>query len=74
MIDEVSTMNKRELKSMIGTMAKANISVRNFPLTAKQLRLRLKMGDGGDSYLFATTTDDGRHVIMKCSKITRQDQ
>ena len=73
MIDEVSTMNKRELKSMIGTMAKANISVRNFPLTAKQLRLRLKMGDGGDNYLFATTTDDGRHVIMKCSKITRQD-
>lgn len=73
-IEDISTMNKNELKRMIGTMAKANITVRNFPLTAKQLRLRLKMGDGGDCYLFATTTNDGRHIVMKCSKTTRQDQ
>lgn len=64
-IDDVSTMNKRELKRMLGGITKANIAVRNFPLTANQLRQRLKMGDGGDCFLFATTTHDGTHVIIK---------
>lgn len=67
-IEAVTTMNKRELKAAL-TMRQANISVRNFPLTVAQLRQRLKLSDGGDHYLFATTLADGRHVIFVCKKL-----
>jgi hypothetical protein len=33
------------------------------------LRQRLKLSDGGDHYLFATTLTDGRHVIFVCKKL-----
>lgn len=59
----VTTMNKKELKSALAGIDKANISVRNFPLSPEQLRKRLKIKDGGDVYLFATTTDDEEHII-----------
>ena len=67
-IEAMTTMNKRELKAAL-TMRQANISVRNFPLTVAQLRQRLKLSDGGDHYLFATTLTDGRHVIFVCKKL-----
>ena len=59
----VTTMNKKELKCALAGIDRANISVRNFPLSPEQLRKRLKIKDGGDVYLFATTTDDEEHVI-----------
>ena len=59
----VTTMNKKELKSALAGIDKANISVRNFPLSPEQLRKRLKIKDGGDIYLFATTTDEEEHII-----------
>lgn len=37
---------------------KANIAVRNFPMTADALRKKLKLKDGGDTYLFGTTIED----------------
>ena len=46
----------------------ANITVRNFPLTAPQLRRRLKLKDGGSNYLFATTDAGGRHVLILAHK------
>ena len=64
----VTTMNKKELKSALAGIDKANISVRNFPLSPEQLRKRLKIKDGGDIYLFATTTDEEEHVIYVTGK------
>ena len=64
----VTTMNKKELKSALAGIDRANISVRNFPLSPEQLRKRLKIKDGGDVYLFATTTDDEEHVIYVTRK------
>lgn len=66
-INNVSTMNKRELKEKLRGVTKANISVRNFPLPVDALRKRLKLKDGGDVYLFATTVD-GQHLIFITSK------
>jgi hypothetical protein len=65
----VSSMNKKELKPVLATISQANIAVRNFPLTAQQLRQKLKLKDGGDIYLFATTTADGAHRLFICRKI-----
>ena len=64
----VTTMNKKELKKALDGIDRANISVRNFPLSPEQLRKRLKIKDGGDVYLFATTTDDEEHVIYVTGK------
>ncbi len=51
------------------SVEKANIAVRNFPLKADELRKRLKIKDGSDIYLFATTLNDGRKVIIETRKI-----
>ena len=64
-----SSMNKKELKPALATISQANIAVRNFPLTAQQLRQKLKLRDGGDVYIFATTTADGAHKLFICRKI-----
>ena len=64
----VTTMNKKELKSALSGIDRANIATRNFPLTPEQLHKRLKVKDGGDIYLFATTTDEGDHVIYVTKK------
>ena len=47
---------------------KANIAVRNFPLKADELRKKLKIKDGGDIYLLATTLSDGRKVLIETRK------
>ena len=61
------TLNKKEVKEHLGNVKKANIAVRNFPLSANELRNRLKIKEGGDIYLFATTHMEKRLVIM-CEK------
>ena len=63
-IDAVTTMNKRQLRQTLSGMKQANIAVRNFPLSVAELRKRLKLSDGGDTYIFATTTDGGEHVLL----------
>lgn len=68
-IDTVTTMNKKELKATIGGIKKANIAVRNFPLTVAELRKRLKINDGGNIFIFATTLCDGSHVLIVCSPL-----
>ena len=67
-VEAVATMNKRELKAALAGTAQANVSVRNFPMTADALRKRLKLRDGGDTYIFGTTDGEGRHIVMICRK------
>ena len=67
-IDGVTTMNKRQLKQLLGDLKQANIAVRNFPLSVAELRKRLKLRDGGNAYIFATTTADGDHVLLVTHK------
>ena len=67
-IDAVTTMNKRQLRQTLSGMKQANIAVRNFPLSVAELRKRLKLNDGGDTYIFATTTSEGDHILMLTHK------
>lgn len=67
-ISRTGGMGKRELKALLEGVTHANIAVRNFPLTAPQLRRRLKLKDGGSNYLFATTDAGGRHVLILAHK------
>ena len=63
-VERVTTMNKGELRKALAGIAKANIATRNFPLSVAELRKRLKIKDGGDVYIFATTTAEGEHVLL----------
>ena len=68
-IEAVTSMNKQELKHALAGIDKANIAVRNFPMTAEQLRKKLKLKDGGDVFIFGTTLSDGSHQLFICRKI-----
>lgn len=67
-VKNIDGFGKNELKRLSSELKKANIAVRNFPERPEVLRKRLKLGDGGDVYLFATTLDDERRVIIRCEK------
>ncbi len=67
-VDAVTTLNKHELRQALGGIKQANIAVRNFPMSVAELRKRLKLKDGGDTYIFATTTGGGEHVLFVCHK------
>ena len=64
----VSGFGKKELKSFLAGVDKANLTVRNFPSSVADLRKKLKLKEGGDVYLFATTLADGEKVLIKCEK------
>ena len=68
-IEKTTSMNKRELKTALDGIDRANITVRNFPMSVAELRKRLKLKDGGDLYLFATTIVGNQHQLFLCRKI-----
>ena len=67
-ITAVSSFNKKELKRHLSGITKANIATRNFPLSVAELRKRLKLKDGGEIYIFATTLSDESHVLVITEK------
>lgn len=64
----VSSFNKKELKHHLAGITKANIATRNFPFSVAELRKRLKLKDGGEIYIFATTLSDESHVLVITEK------
>lgn len=61
----VTPFSKKSLRSALHGIEKANLAVRNFPLSVVELRKRLKLKEGGEHYLFATTigTIDRKSVV-----------
>lgn len=70
----LSTFNKKELKRHLAGVTKANVATRNFPLSVVELRKRLKLKDGGDIYIFATTLSDESKVLLVCEKAIKTKQ
>ena len=67
-IERTTTMNKHELKAALAGIDRANITVRNFPMSVVELRKKLKLKDGGDVFIFATTVADEGHQLFICRK------
>lgn len=67
-ITDAATMNKRRMRALAAACPKANVAVRNFPLTADALRRKLGIADGGDTYIFGTTTAAGSHILLACKR------
>lgn len=70
-IKKTTTMNKKELRLALAGITSANIATRNFPMSVAELRKRLKIKDGGDTYIFATTDNNGAHIIYICAKLSK---
>ena len=62
------TFSKQDLKQIAHDIPQANITIRNFPSTVQELRKKLKIKEGGDRYLFATTLKNEQHIILECLK------
>ena len=69
-VEAVSGFGKKELKEFMQGMEKANLTIRNFPSSVAELRKRLKLKEGGEDYLFATTLADESKVLIKCRKMS----
>lgn len=67
-IAAVLSFNKKELRRSLSGIDKANLAVRNFPMSVADLRKRLKIKEGGDIYLFATTDAESNHLLFVCKK------
>ena len=68
-IEAVGGMGKKDVRRLLSGVGRANVAVRNFPLTAPQLRKKLKLADGGDTYLFGTTIQGGGHILLRTVKV-----
>ena len=67
--ETTSGFGKKDLKSLMQNIEKANLTIRNFPSSVADLRKRLKLKEGGEIYLFATTLADEQKVLIKCTKV-----
>lgn len=61
---ETLGFGKQDLRRLRSLTAQANLTVRNFPSTVDALRRKLKLREGGNDYLFATTLADGAHALI----------
>ena len=68
-VRSVSSFGKKDLKKHLAGLDKINITVRNFPISVDALRRKLKLAEGGNDYLFATTIDNNQKVLVFCSKL-----
>lgn len=68
LIEEVVPYSKAQIKKALN-FKKANISIRNFPESVEKLRKKWKIQDGGDTYLFFVTVEDGQKQMIICSKV-----
>ncbi|MCF0197494.1 MAG: hypothetical protein HUK03_09785, partial [Bacteroidaceae bacterium] len=67
-VETYGGFGKKEVSKVLGGIKRANLTARNFPTTVQELRRRLHLAEGGDTYLFATTLASGEHALIKCRK------
>ena len=51
------------------TLKKANVAVRNFPLSAEELKKNLGLQDGSDFYIFGTTMKGEKKTVILTKKV-----
>ncbi|WP_138433472.1 THUMP-like domain-containing protein [Winogradskyella algicola] len=66
-IEKVISFNRKEFAKL--DINKANVTTRNFPIPVSNIRKKLKIKDGGSSYLFFTTDINNSKIIILCTKV-----
>lgn len=62
---------KEDFKSLKLRFPKANISVRNYPLSVEEYKKKSGIKDGGDDYIFAFKVNDGNLINIVAKKINQ---
>lgn len=66
-VERVFGFSKADIKQL-QNLKKANMTVRNFPESVQALRKKLRLAEGGDKYLFATTLYNGAKALVLCRR------
>ena len=67
-IEAVHEFHPRKTAKELSHLSNASIAVRNFPLSAEELRKTLKIKNGNACYLFGCTLWDGKKIILQTQK------
>ncbi|MDR6195709.1 16S rRNA G966 N2-methylase RsmD [Siphonobacter sp. BAB-5404] len=67
-INAVTKADKKEIHRLIPS-GKAHITVRNFPMGVADLRKKLSLNDGGEVYVFATSDENQKKLILVTEKV-----
>ncbi|WP_243406339.1 class I SAM-dependent methyltransferase [Siphonobacter curvatus] len=67
-ITAVTKADKKEIRRWVPE-GKANLTVRNFPMSVADLRKKLNLSEGGNQYLFATSDQRQNKLILITEKV-----
>ena len=67
-VQDWAPYNKKVKSTLLADVEKASIAVRNFPLSVAELRKNLKIADGDENYVFATTLKGEEKIIILTKK------
>ncbi len=72
-IEKAYEFKKKSIREFQSEIKKANLSIRNFPLSVSELRNKLKLQEGGNVYVFATTLYNDTKVLISTKKIKEHE-
>lgn len=64
LIDEIIPFDKSNQRSLAKRQLKADVTARNFPLSPVEVTRRLNLSPGSDNHIFATTSTNGKILIL----------
>ena len=67
-VQDWAPYNKKVKSTLLADVEKASVAVRNFPLSVAELRKNLKIADGDENYVFATTLKGEEKIIILTKK------
>ncbi len=72
-VQDWAPYNKKVKSTLLADVKKASVAVRNFPLSVAELRKNLKIADGDENYVFATTLKGEEKIIILTKKATSDE-
>lgn len=70
-IRETVPYHKKDMRAAVN-FDKANVAIRNFPESVESLRKKWRIKEGGELYVFFTTTVNDRKIMVVCEKIEKE--
>ena len=67
-VQDWAPYHKKVKSTLLADVENASIAVRNFPLSVAELRKNLKIADGDENYVFATTLKGEEKIIILTKK------
>ena len=69
-VESWAPYSKKVKQTLLSDVEKASLATRNFPLSVVELRKTLKLADGDEFFIFATTLKGENKVLIRTKKAT----